>query len=237
MFLLHGKYGKRKQKPWNKHRKVCVKIYQVEELVGITKKNIRFYEDEGLLNPDRNPENGYREYSLKDVKQLEKIKLLRKLDVSLENIRLMMKGKMSFEEAMNNQIAELEKKQKDAELMVQFCHKMKTEISDLTQLNAENYLLEMNKMETEGTKFVDIEKQDISRKKKSGAVIAAVVIFLIVLISLIPTLIMLFKSESTRFIGLVFLFIGIIFIIGIVIVLKQRLKEINGGEEYEARNY
>ena len=42
-----------------------MKINQVEELVGITKKNIRFYEEQGLLNPDRNPENGYREYSLR----------------------------------------------------------------------------------------------------------------------------------------------------------------------------
>lgn len=214
-----------------------MKIYQVEELVGITKKNIRFYEDEGLLNPDRNPENGYREYSLKDVKQLEKIKLLRKLDVSLENIRLMMNGKMSFDEAMNHQIVELERKQKDAELMVQLCHKMKTEISDLAQLDAENYLLQMDEMETEGTKFVDIEKQDISRKKKSGAVIAAVLISAIVLGSLLPAIILLSKSESTRFFGILILVVTVVLIIGLAIVLKQRIKEINGGEEYEARNY
>jgi len=214
-----------------------MKIYQVEELVGITKKNIRFYEDEGLLNPDRNPENGYREYSLKDVRQLEKIKLLRKLDVSLENIRLMMNGKMSFSDAMNHQISELEKKQKDAELMVQFCHKMKTEISDLTQLNAENYLIEMQKMETEGTKFVDIEKQDISRKKISGAVIAAVIISITVLGSLLPAVILLSKNASTRIPGIIIMLFMIIVVTGIAIVLKQRIKEINGGEEYEARNY
>ena len=37
-----------------------MKIKQVEELVGITRKNIRFYEDQGLLNVER-AENGYRE--------------------------------------------------------------------------------------------------------------------------------------------------------------------------------
>ena len=31
-------------------RGINMKIKQVEELVGITKKNIRFYEDQGLLN-------------------------------------------------------------------------------------------------------------------------------------------------------------------------------------------
>lgn len=54
-----------------------MKIYQVEELVGITKKNIRFYEDQGLLCPNRNPQNDYREYSLDDVKVLEKINIPR----------------------------------------------------------------------------------------------------------------------------------------------------------------
>ncbi|MBQ1832859.1 MAG: heavy metal-binding domain-containing protein, partial [Treponema sp.] len=47
-----------------------MKIYQVEELVGITKKNIRFYEDQGLLCPNRNPQNDYREYSPDDVKSM-----------------------------------------------------------------------------------------------------------------------------------------------------------------------
>ena len=57
-----------------------MKINEVEQLVGITKKNIRFYEEQGLLNPDRNRENGYRDYSDEDVRTLEQIKLLRKLD-------------------------------------------------------------------------------------------------------------------------------------------------------------
>ena len=49
-----------------------MKINQVEQLVGITKKNIRFYEKEGLLSPERNSENGYREYSETDVEELKK---------------------------------------------------------------------------------------------------------------------------------------------------------------------
>ena len=38
-----------------------VKINQAEELAGITRKNIRFYEEHGLIKPGRNPENSYRE--------------------------------------------------------------------------------------------------------------------------------------------------------------------------------
>lgn len=58
-----------------------MKINEVEQKVGITKKNIRFYEQEGLLKPDRNAQNGYREYSEEDLLLLQKIKLLRKLSI------------------------------------------------------------------------------------------------------------------------------------------------------------
>ena len=89
-----------------------MKIYQVEELVGITKKNIRFYEDEGLLCPERDPQNGYRDYTIKDVRQLEKIKLLRKLSVPIEEIRFLQAGKVSFAQCMEKQIGRLAQEQK-----------------------------------------------------------------------------------------------------------------------------
>ena len=37
-----------------------MKINEVEAAVGVTKKNIRFYEEEGLITPSREPGNGYR---------------------------------------------------------------------------------------------------------------------------------------------------------------------------------
>ena len=55
-----------------------MKIKQVEELVGITRKNIRFYEEQELLSVGRS-ENGYREYGMEDVKRLKEIRLLRRL--------------------------------------------------------------------------------------------------------------------------------------------------------------
>lgn len=48
-----------------------MKIKQVEELVGITSKNIRFYESQGLLTPER-ADNGYREYHQDNIEVLKK---------------------------------------------------------------------------------------------------------------------------------------------------------------------
>ena len=214
-----------------------MKIYQVEELVGITKKNIRFYEDQKLLCPKRNPENDYREYSLEDVRQLEKIKLLRKLSVPIEEIRLIEAGKLSLMQSMNQQIERIEKEVQNAELMKELCARLRDESTDLETLNASFYLSEMEKMENQGTKFKDIQKEDINRKKKSGAVAAAGVFCLILIVSFIGMLFV-YRTDP-KILGPVIvtglILIGLV--VGIIIALIQRIKEINGGEEYDARNY
>ena len=44
---------------------------QVEELTGLTRQNIRYYERQGLLEPARTDGNDYRDYSKKDVERLK----------------------------------------------------------------------------------------------------------------------------------------------------------------------
>lgn len=214
-----------------------MKIYQVEELVGITKKNIRFYEDEGLLCPERDPQNGYRDYTIKDVRQLEKIKLLRKLSVPIEEIRFLQAGKVSFAQCMEKQIDRLAQEQKNAGLMMELCKKLGTEVTDIKSLNASEYLNEMNNLEKQGTKFMDIEKEDINRKKKTGAIIAAIV-FCVIMAFVLGILLLAVREEKETLYPLLIAFVTVICaIVGTVIALIQRLKEISGGEEYEARNY
>ena len=66
-----------------------MKIKEISELTGLTKKTIRYYEAEGLLNPEKRWLNGreYRDYSQADVAQLEKIAALRRARFSVEEIR------------------------------------------------------------------------------------------------------------------------------------------------------
>jgi len=214
-----------------------MKIYQVEELVGITKKNIRFYEDQGLLSPKRNPENDYREYSLEDVRVLEKIKLLRKLSVPIEEIRLLQKEQLSFAQVMTQQIERLQKEQQSAEVMKELCARLQSEILDLKSLDASKYLTEMTKMEQDGTKFVDIEKQDINRKKKTGA-IAGAAIFCVIMLMVLGALIYGIVADSAPILPMLIpLSIILCVIIGTVVVLVLRIREIDKGEEYEARKY
>ena len=61
-------------------------IKEMEERLGMTRANIRFYEREGFITPVRG-ENNYRWYTQEDAATLEKVKLLRQLGLPLDTIR------------------------------------------------------------------------------------------------------------------------------------------------------
>lgn len=56
-------------------------IKEVEQCLEVPRATVRFYEKEGLINPQRG-DNGYREYSEADVQTLKKIIILRMLGLN-----------------------------------------------------------------------------------------------------------------------------------------------------------
>ena len=82
-------------------------IKELMERTGISRANIRYYEEEGLLAPKRLP-NGYRDYSEEDGRTLEKIKLLRQLHLDIDTIRLVQKGELTLEQALFSLLNKLE---------------------------------------------------------------------------------------------------------------------------------
>lgn len=213
-----------------------MKIKQVEELVGITSKNIRFYEEQGLLSPER-AENGYREYHQEHVDTLKKIKLLRKLGVSVEEIKRALAGTLSLQECLERHLRLLEKEQENLTNMETLANAILTQNPSPDTLQTDEWLDEMEKMEREGVDFVKVDKIDIHMKKKMGAVIGGI---LAIIFLLLPILLLLWaNSQEPLPLGVLALFIVIhaIIIICVLIVLKSRLKEIEGGEEDEAAKY
>ena len=214
-----------------------MKINQVEELVGITKKNIRFYEEQGLINPERNKDNGYREYSLKDVELLNKIKLLRRLDVPIEEIRKLEIGEISMADCLDRHISHFTHKQQEIDVMKELCKEIIEANVQFDDLKADSYLEDMKKLEKGGVRFMDVNKTDI-KKSKRGPIIAAGVsiIFFIAMIIVICWTALSDPETPMVFIAIVIL-LFIAMIVGTIVALKQRLKEIEGGEINEARKY
>ena len=213
-----------------------MKIKQVEELVGITRKNIRFYEDQGLLNVER-AENGYREYHQEDVIRLQEIKLFRKMDISIEEMKLLFEKKKSLQICLEQHLKELEHRKEGLLKMQDMCERLILEHRSLESLNAEDCLEEIEQMEKEGAKFMNVNKTDMHKKKRTGAIVGAAVMTVLMLVTII--IVFWANAQDPIPLGLLLLIAGIpeVIIAGTLIALAGRMKEIEGGEEDEASKY
>lgn len=117
-------------------------IKEMEGLSGMTRANIRFYESEGLLAPARSA-NGYRDYSENDLEILKRIKLLRSLHISLEEIKETHTGKHELLEVLNRQLEKLERERVDVERSQEVCEEMRRDRVSYQTLDAERYLSAM----------------------------------------------------------------------------------------------
>lgn len=216
-----------------------MKINEVERMVGITKGNIRFYEKEGLLTPGRNSENGYRDYSEADVEWLRKIKLLRMLDVPIEEILRLKAGSLTLEDAMGRHMIQLERKQSNLSAMQAVCSEIRESRCQLDGLDVDGVFSYMERQEQEGTKFMDVTKQD--KRVKYVAPILAAAAMVALMAGLIALVIWGFTTspEEAPPLGVIVVLAAIpaVVILGVLGALLQRIKQIRGGEEDAAAQY
>lgn len=112
---------------------------EMEERAGVPRANIRYYEAEGLLTPLRE-KNGYRDYRAEDLATLEKIKLLRRLGVSVEELKALRSGDAELSAVLERRLAELEAQRAMAERVAQVCADLRQEAVTFAQLDAPRYL-------------------------------------------------------------------------------------------------
>lgn len=216
-----------------------MKINEVEALVGITKKNIRFYEDAGLISPRRNTENGYRDYGDTEVETLKRIKLFRKLGFSLEDIRQMQSGVHTVGDGMRRHLVTLERERENLAASVKLCSELTSCHEKLDALNAQPLLERMVEMEQEGTTFMDKQRQDMKRQYAAPIVAAMVMAFLMA--AVIWLLLWAFRTDPVGAPPLPLLIVLIALpaavILGVLIALKQRLRELQQNEAHDAKKY
>ena len=217
-----------------------MKINQVEQIVGITKKNIRFYEEQGLLSPGRNRENGYREYSEEDVRSLQQIKLMRKPGIPIEEIRSMQSGKSTVADGMRRHLVTIDRERRNLEQSARFCEILKEQEGLIADLDAEALLAEMTSLERDGTSFRDIKVRDVRRMRYAGAVGASAVMIMLMgaLFSLMLWAFMTDAEEAPPFFLAVLLLCTPVAVAGgVVLALVQRIGEIKKGEADDAREF
>ncbi len=215
-----------------------MKINEVEQAIGITKKNIRFYEEQGLLAPARNASNGYRDYSARDLEVLGQIKLLRKLGIPIEEIRRLQSRRLTLTDCLDRHMVVLERESQNLASVRRFCAGLREQGVTLDTLEPEKLLAQMKEMEEGGTRFMDIQNKD-KRRRKKDALIAAASILVFQLAVLGVCLWVSHLAEEPMPLPVLALLAGVLALTagGILLALRERFKEIEGGELDEASKY
>ena len=216
-----------------------MKINEVEALVGITKKNIRFYEAEGLLVPRRNSENGYRDYGEVEVETLRRIKLLRKLGFPLEEIRQMQTGSRTVGDGMRRHLVTLEREQENLRSAAQLCAGLTDCAEKLDALDAQSLLEKMEEMEQSGTTFQNKQSQDI--RVRYVAPVVVTVLMVLLMLGLIWLFLWAFETDPAGAPPLpllaVFVAVPAFVALGVIISLVQRIREIGRRELDDAKQF
>ncbi len=89
-----------------------MKTNEVEKLTGLSKQTLLFYEREKLIEPNRD-DNGYRNYNEQDVQLLTMIKFLRSMEISIDDIRLIISHQLSFQDCLESQQVHMNQKLDD----------------------------------------------------------------------------------------------------------------------------
>lgn len=216
-----------------------MKINEVEAIAGITKKNIRFYEEQGLLNPRRNAENGYRDYGEEEIAALRRIRLMRKLGVPIEEIRTMFSGTHTVGDGMRRHLITLEREQRNLEQSAQLCRELQNMEVSLSALDAETILARMETMEQGGTRFQDKTKDDVHTQLIAPVIVTIIMVALMT--ALCGVILWAYLNDPGNSPPLWFLCIlAAIFAAigaGAVLALIQRIGEIRKGEMDDAKYY
>lgn len=134
-----------------------MKIGEAAKETGLSISNIRFYEKKGLLEPARDQESRYRNYTEEDLLRLKKIIIFRKMNLSVEQIAAMLKGKADAKEVLRNQEQELLNQIREMEGALELCRMLEKEEKPL-ELEPEQYLDYIAQEEKKGKKFSKAEE-------------------------------------------------------------------------------
>lgn len=125
-------------------------IKEVEARTGLARANIRYYEDQGFFTAARG-ENGYRDYSGENVDILLKVKLLRQLGFSLEDIRDFQRGDQRLETALLRREEGLERERRELDRAARLCRELREDGADFDTLDARRYLEQMDQEKKDKT--------------------------------------------------------------------------------------
>lgn len=143
-----------------------MKISDVMRETELTRKAIYYYEEMGLINPTKEEDYSYRNYSEVDIERLKQIKVLRLLDVSLQKIKYIFDSPMSFNNVMAEQLEIIKEKinvLNETEKVIKSLLENDNSAPNIKNLDRLNYYLDLNAKSKK-----DYMKKELERIFPSG---------------------------------------------------------------------
>ena len=175
-----------------------MKIKELENLLSISRSNIRFYERQGMFSPERK-DNNYREYTEQDIEVLKKIIIFRKMGFTVEEIKLIQNNELPFADAITNVQHRIENEIERLDGSLKLIKQVSQENASFDEIDINQHWNTICESEKSGEKFVTICKEfwelelnsiDIiwkyvffhdfkKSRKKHGVLISCIIILLI----------------------------------------------------------
>jgi len=192
-----------------------------------------------LLSPKRNSENSYREYGEEEVQTLRQIKLLRKLGISIEEIRQMFAGTHTVADGMRRQLISLERERRNLEQSIFLCQQMQSLDIPVSALDTRQVLSQMEEMEKRGTSFQNKQEQDIRVRYIAPIIVTIIMVVLMIGISVLIFWAYMETPEDSPPLLFLWVMVGIFAAVGggMILALTQRIREIRKGEIDDAKRY
>ena len=128
-----------------------MKIKEIQEKLDISSYTLRYYEKIGLVKPYRD-ENGYRNYSDNDIKILKKIRFLRELEIPIEDIQLIIEGKTTFQNVLDNHMKKIDTQMKSLQYVKEMCEDLKEKDIPLLEAMTDERIIDEEKIFQENVK-------------------------------------------------------------------------------------
>lgn len=95
-------------------------IRELSELVGVSARTLRYYDEIGLLKPSRITEAGYRFYGEREIELLQQILFYRERDFDLKSIqKILYQDDFDVIHALEEHLSELENQRKRMDSLIQ----------------------------------------------------------------------------------------------------------------------
>ena len=143
-------------------------------------------------------------------------------------------------DGMRRHLVTLEREQKSLEQSIQLCQSLKGREERLEALDAEALLAEMEQLERQGTTFKNKQREDTRNIRYAGAIGMALVMTLLMgaVIALMVWGFTIDPADAPPWpLMAVLIALPGVVILGVLLALFQRIREIQKGEEDDAKNY